>query len=179
MNLPNKLTLLRMAMVPVFILCFYLPFLYWNVIATVIFIAAYLTDLYDGYYARKHNLVTNFGKLMDPIADKLLSCSAFIMLTAIGRISPIAVVLIIGRELTVSGFRLVAAGAGNVIAASWLGKVKTITQCVTIVVLLLNNPLFGIIGVPFDQIMVVVTVVFTVWSGVDYIVKNRQTIDFH
>jgi len=178
MNLPNKLTLIRICLVPVFIACFYLPTPYWNLIATALFIIAYLTDVFDGHYARKHNLITNFGKLMDPIADKLLSCSAFIMLTAFHMLSPIVTIVIIGREFIVSGFRLIAAGAGNVIAASWLGKIKTVTQCVTVVVVLLDNPVFGMIGIPFDQIMIWVTTTFTIWSGIDYVVKNRHGIDF-
>lgn len=132
MNLPNKLTLTRIALVPFFIACFYMSTPYKNLIAAVVFTFAYLTDVFDGQIARKHNLITNFGKLMDPIADKLLTCSAFIMLVSFGMLSPIAAIIVISREFIISGFRLVAAGSGNVIAASWLGKTKTVSQFVAI-----------------------------------------------
>ena len=176
MNLANKLTMLRIIMVPFFIACFYIPVSWWNYLAAAVFIAAYITDIFDGRYARKHNLVSDFGKLMDPIADKLLTSSAVIMLVWWGKFPPLAAVVIIAREFVISGIRLVAAGHGNVIAASWLGKIKTVTQCVAISLVLLNNPLFILIGVPFDQIMVYISAVFTVWSGVDYIYKNRKII---
>lgn len=176
MNLANKLTMLRIILVPVFIACFYIPVWYWNYIAAVVFIGAYITDVFDGRYARKHNLVSDFGKLMDPIADKLLTCSAVIMLVWNGSFPPIPAVIIIAREFVISGIRLVAAGRGNVIAASWLGKIKTITQCIALAMILLKNPIFALIGIPMDQIMVWISAAFTVWSGVDYVVKNRKSI---
>jgi CDP-diacylglycerol--glycerol-3-phosphate 3-phosphatidyltransferase len=178
MNFPNKLTILRICLVPLFIVCFYLPFEGWNYIAAALFVIAFITDIIDGRYARKHNIVTNFGKLMDPMADKLFVCSAFIMLVSWGAIHAVVAVVVIAREFIVSAFRLVAVEGGKVIAASWLGKIKTVTQCVAVTLVLLKNPLFSLIGVPFDQIMVYVSVVFTIWSGIDYIVKNKKNIDF-
>ncbi len=177
MNLPNKLTILRMLLVPVFIACFYFPVSYANIVAAMVFTLAYITDILDGRIARKYNLVTNFGKLMDPMADKLLTCSAFVMLVAAGMLSPIVTIIIIGREFLISGFRLVAAGSGNVIAASWLGKTKTISQCVAVVMMLVW-PSLGLPGFRLDIIVLWVSVAFTVWSGVDYIVKNRASVDF-
>lgn len=177
MNLPNKLTILRMLLVPVFIACFYFPVSYANIAAAVVFTLAYITDILDGRIARKYHLVTNFGKLMDPMADKLLTCSAFVMLVAAGMLSPIVTIIIIGREFLISGFRLVAAGSGNVIAASWLGKTKTISQCVAVVMMLVW-PSLGLPGFRLDIIVLWVSVAFTVWSGVDYIVKNRASVDF-
>lgn len=175
MNLPNKLTTLRMLLIPVFIACFYLPWRANYGIAAVVFVLAYITDILDGQLARKHNIVTDYGKLMDPIADKLLSSAAFIMLVAKGMMSPIAAIIIIGREFLISGFRLVAAGHGNVIAANWLGKVKTVTQCIAISMLLIW-PYFPT-GVPrLDQIMLWISVFFTIWSGLDYLLKNKSTI---
>lgn len=179
MNIPNRLTLIRMALVPIFIACFYIPYELNHHIAALVFILAYLTDIIDGRYARKHNLVTDFGKLMDPMADKLLTGSATIMLTGFSMISPITAVIIIGREFIISAFRLVCVGKGNVIAANNLGKLKTITQCVAIVLILLENPGFCYIGIPFDKIVMLAALVFTVWSAVDYIVKNKKYIDMN
>lgn len=177
MNLPNKLTILRMLLVPVFIACFYFPVWYANIVAAMVFTLAYITDILDGRIARKYNLVTNFGKLMDPMADKLLTCSAFVMLVAAGMLSPIVTIIIIGREFLISGFRLVAAGSGTVIAASWLGKTKTISQCVAVVMMLVW-PSLGLTGFRLDLIVLWASVAFTIWSGVDYIVKNRASVDF-
>ena len=176
MNLPNRLTMLRIGMIPLFIACFYLPIQGWNYIAAAIFVLAYLTDMIDGKYARKHNMVTDFGKLMDPIADKLLTMSALVMILFQGWISPLVVIIIVSRELFISGFRLVAASKGNVIAASWLGKVKTVSQFVAITLILLKNPIFGQWGIPLDQIAAYVSAGFTLWSGVDYILKNKNVV---
>ena len=176
MNLPNKLTLLRVLLIPVFILCFYIPVRGANLFAAAIFLLAYLTDIFDGLLARKYNIITDFGKLMDPIADKLLSCSAFIMLVSQGMLSPIAVIIIIAREFIISGFRLVSAGRGNIIAASWLGKTKTISQCAAVLLLLVWSEL-GFVKFPLDKVVLWVSVVFTIISGADYIVKNYSQID--
>lgn len=177
MNLPNKLTITRILLVPVFIACFYLPLALHTryAVAAAIFVLAYMTDILDGQLARKRDIVTDFGKLMDPIADKLLSSSAFIMLVAEGLMHPVAAIIIISREFIISGFRLVAAGRGNVIAASWLGKVKTISQCVAVVLLLLW-PVLGSPAFQLDQLLLWVSVLFTIWSGMDYIIKNKGTI---
>lgn len=170
MNLPNKLTILRVFLVPVFVV-FMLTDLggsYSNWIALVIFVAASLTDSLDGYLARKNNLVTNFGKFMDPLADKLLVCSALICLMELNRVPAWMVLIIIAREFIISGFRLVASDAGVVIAASYWGKFKTISQVVMIIALLIEFPYAFI----FSWIAVILTVV----SLVDYIVKNVNAI---
>ena len=178
MNLPNKLTILRIILVPVFVACFYLPVEGAMYIAAAVFVVAYFTDMLDGYISRKYNLITDFGKLMDPMADKLLTAAAMIMLTAYGLCSPIATFLTIGRELVISAFRLVSATQGVVIAAGKIGKLKTLTQFIGIVLILLGNPLFNRIGVPFDQIVIWISVVLAVWSCTDYIVKNLKALKF-
>lgn len=180
LNLPNRLTLLRMLLVPVFIAsCSFQAWLpWWNILAAVIFVIASLTDMADGYIARSRGLVTNFGKLMDPIADKLLYCAAFVMLTWLHRLSPILCVVFIGREFVVSGFRLVTASSGSVIAASKLGKAKTVLQAVAIVAMLLDNPIFSAWGVPFDQIVTWLATVLAIWSAIDYIWKNRKAVSW-
>ena len=178
MNIPNKLTILRIILVPVFVACFYLPVEGAMYIAAAVFVVAYFTDMLDGYIARKYNLITDFGKLMDPMADKLLTAAAMIMLTAYGLYSPIATFLTIGRELVISAFRLVSATQGVVIAAGKIGKLKTLTQFIGIVLILLGNPLFNRIGVPFDQIVIWISVVLAMWSCTDYIVKNLKALKF-
>lgn len=170
MNLPNKLTILRVFLVPIFVI-FMLTNLggqYNNWISLVIFVAASLTDLLDGYLARKNNLVTNFGKFMDPLADKLLVCSALICLMAIDRVPAWMVLVIISREFIISGFRLVASDAGVVIAASYWGKFKTISQIVMIIALLIEFPYAFV----FSWIAVILTIV----SLVDYMAKNLNVI---
>ena len=175
MTVSNKLTLLRIFLVPVFIAAFYWRFSqYWNFIAAAIFIIAAITDMLDGQLARKYNQVTDFGKLMDPIADKLLTTSALILLVEWGRFPAVIAIIIIGREFWISGIRMIAATNNVVIAASWLGKLKTITQIVAICAVLLENVGFREIGVPFDSIMIYVALIFTVWSGIDYSVKNKK-----
>ena len=176
MNLPNKLTILRIILVPVFVACFYLPVKGAMYIAAAVFVIAYFTDMLDGYIARKYNLITDFGKLMDPMADKLLFCTAYIMLCSTGRVSGLLTVIFVARELIISAFRLIAVEKGVVIAAGKLGKLKTLLQCFSIVLLLLDNPLFRLIGVPMDQIVTYLAALFTVWSCVDYIIKNRNLV---
>lgn len=176
MNLANKLTLLRIALVPVFMASFFLPMAGWNYIAAAIFVLAYITDILDGQYARKYGKVTDFGKLLDPIADKLLTTSALVMLVWWGRLSPILAIIIIGRELMISGFRLLALEKGTLISASAIGKLKTVTQCVAIAMILLENPIFSVIGFPMDQVMIYLSTAITVWSGIDYVYKNRKLI---
>lgn len=143
MNLPNKITTARVFLVPVFMAAFYFERHETKIIATCIFIVASLTDFFDGYIARKHNLVTNFGKIMDAIADKVLVCSALVMLTEIGRISAIITLIFISREFLISGLRTIAAKEGTVIAAGKTGKLKTATQMTAIILFLLfdsRNP---------------------------------------
>ena len=175
MNLPNRLTVLRVCMVPVFVV-----FMLWNglgssakYVAAVIFILASMTDWLDGYLARKNNLVTDFGKFMDPLADKLLVCSALICLVDLKQLPAWMVIVIISREFIISGFRLVASDNGVVIAASYWGKFKTTFQMLMIIVLLLN---FGGVFVLIGQILTWIALILTVVSLVDYIVKNKDVI---
>ena len=191
MNLPNKLTMLRMASIPFFIACFYLPdWVFFTIcgaeilvkyfVAGVLFILAYITDTLDGRIARKYDLVTDFGKLMDPIADKLLTAACMIML--IGRdlmsicnqLLPLFTIIVIAREFMISGMRLVAASRGTVMAAGVLGKIKTTLQSIALPMVLILGPFFRAIGVPVDFILLAASVVMTIWSGLDYMLRNRE-----
>ena len=173
MNLPNKLTLLRVLMIPVF--CVFLHFspdsTLWRWLSLCVFALACLTDWLGGQIARRRNLVTNFGKFMDPIADKILVMSAFVMLAAQNRMEAWAVVVILAREFIVSGFRLVAAEGGVVIAASTIAKYKTASQmfAVLLTIVLVPGP-YEIIA----RIMLYISVFLTALSGADYIWKNRK-----
>ena len=173
MNLPNKLTMGRIFAIPVFIVVFLMGYRY---VATGIFILAAITDMLDGKIARKYNLVTNFGKLMDPLADKLLVMSALICLAQIGDVPGWMVIIILGREFIITGMRQVAAAQGIVIAAGTTGKIKTITQMIAIPLLLLNNWPFSLLSfnLPMDTIFLWIALVMTVVSGTEYIVKNKQ-----
>ena len=175
MNLPNKLTVLRICMIPFFVAAL----LYeggasqnMRILADILFIAASLTDLLDGKIARKYNLVTNFGKFMDPLADKLLVCSALICLIELGQLPAWVVIIIISREFIISGFRLVAADNGIVIAASYWGKFKTVFQMTAVILLIFNIPSLALL----TNIVLAVAVVLTVVSLADYIVKNRKVL---
>ena len=175
MNTPNKLTILRVIMIPFFVLFMLVPIggdvHKW--VALALFIIASLTDTLDGYLARRDNLVTNFGKFMDPLADKLLVCAAMICLIEVGKLPSWIVIIIISREFIISGFRLIASDNGIVIAASWWGKAKTISQMVMIIVLIADlGGIFDTIGTVF----VVVATVLTVVSLIDYILKNKQVL---
>lgn len=181
MNTPNKLTMLRILLIPVFIVCFYIPYEYNLIIAAAIFVIAYLTDMLDGYYARKHNMITDFGKLMDPIADKLLSGSAIIFMLSQGLfISPwgeLFAFINIGREFIVSGIRLLGATRGRVIAAGKLGKAKTLAQFITITIILLDGYILN--GLPkyiIDCSLMAITNILSIWSLVVYIIKNRDLL---
>ena len=183
MNTPNVLTLIRVLMVPVFMWALLSGF---YVAAIVIFAIASLTDHLDGYLARKNNQVTTFGKLMDPLADKILTISALVCLCGMNAdfVSPAVVMIIIARELIVTGGRQLAMGEKTVIAASWWGKAKTVSQMTAIIGVMLDLAVPGAlrIGTEFWGAltfwMVLVTVVLTVYSGLDYIVKNRKLITF-
>ena len=176
MNLPNKLTLLRVALIPFFVFFLLAPAFADNgkYIATVIFMIASLTDLFDGKIARKYNLVTNFGKFMDPLADKLLVCAALICLVDRRQLASWIVIVIISREFIISGFRLVASDNGVVIAASYWGKFKTTFQMLMIIVLILdfNHTFFQGLGVALTYISLALTVI----SLADYLYKNRDVI---
>ena len=173
MNLPNKLTLFRVILIPFFVFFLLVDItLYDKYIALGIFIIASLTDLLDGKIARKYNLVTNFGKFMDPLADKLLVCSALICLVALDRIPAWMVIVIIAREFIISGFRLIASDNGIVIAASYWGKFKTTFQMVMICLMIADIAAIGIL----TDIVMWVAVVLTVVSLVDYLVKNKDVM---
>lgn len=141
-------------------------------VAALLFIVASTTDWIDGNYARKHHLVTNLGKFLDPLADKLLVSAALILLVEMDLAPAWVVIIIISREFAVTGLRLVAAGEGIVLAASKLGKLKTVTQLVAIILLLLHNFPFAFVNFPFDMVMLYVALFFTILSGYDYFAKN-------
>ena len=176
MNLPNKLTIMRVILIPFFVFFMLAPYFegYGNYIAVAIFIVASLTDMLDGKIARKYNLVTNFGKFMDPLADKLLVCSAMICLIEKGSLASWIVIIIIAREFIISGFRLIASDNGIVIAASYWGKFKTVFQMLMVIVLILDVklPAFEILGTVLTYIALILTVV----SLIDYIVKNKDVL---
>ena len=175
MNLPNKLTIVRIIMIPFFVFFLLTDFVAGSKwIATVLFCAASLTDFLDGHIARKYNLVTNFGKFMDPLADKMLVSSAFICLVAQNKIAAWIVIVIIAREFVISGFRLVASDNGVVIAASYWGKFKTAFQMITVIVLILNIPgkAFAVIG----TVLIYISLALTVISLIDYLAKNKDVL---
>ncbi|MGN0134757.1 MAG: CDP-diacylglycerol--glycerol-3-phosphate 3-phosphatidyltransferase [Anaerotignum sp.] len=175
MNLPNKLTLLRVFMIPIFLLVLFLaPEPVNRYVAVVIFIVASLTDMLDGKIARKHNLVSNFGKFMDPLADKLLVMSALVSMVALEDLAAWVVIIILAREFAITGFRTLAMEANIVMAASWWGKVKTTTQMIMIPVVLLQLP-FSCMPV-VENILVALAVFFTIFSGADYMIKNKQVL---
>ena len=173
MNLPNKLTMFRVILIPVFVVFMLVDITsYDKWIALAIFIIASLTDLLDGKIARKYNLVTNFGKFMDPLADKLLVCSALICLVALNKIPAWMVIVIIAREFIISGFRLIAADNGVVIAASYWGKFKTTFQMVMICLMIADIAAISVL----TAVVMWVAVVLTVVSLVDYLVKNKDVM---
>lgn len=176
MNIPNKLTIFRVVLIPFFVFFLLVPNFdgYGNYIALAIFVLASLTDMLDGMIARKYNLVTNFGKFMDPLADKLLVCSAMICLIERGQIPSWVVIVIISREFIISGFRLVASDNGIVIAASYWGKAKTVCQMVMIIALLLDieHPYFQYL----EFVLIYASLILTVISLIDYLLKNRSVL---
>ncbi|AXI39775.1 CDP-diacylglycerol--glycerol-3-phosphate 3-phosphatidyltransferase [Bacillaceae bacterium ZC4] len=186
MNLPNRITVSRIMLIPIFMIVMLGDFNWGNwsvgevvipvnhVVGALIFILASTTDWIDGYYARKLGLVTNLGKFLDPLADKLLVSSALIILVEIGAAPSWIVILIISREFAVTGLRLVLAGEGEVVAANMLGKIKTWTQIVAISALLLHNIPFEWISFPFADIALWVALFFTILSGWDYFMKNKH-----
>lgn len=186
MNLPNQLTVLRILMIPIFMIVALVP-LNWGsldmigvnlevtqLVAAIIFAVASITDWLDGKIARKHNLVTNFGKFADPLADKMLVMTAFIVLVEQGKAAAWIVAIIVCRELAVTGLRLLLVEDGEVMAAAWPGKIKTATQMVAIILLLINNVPFAAMNFPLDQIMLYTCLIFTIYSGVDYFAKNKH-----
>ncbi|NLJ16233.1 MAG: CDP-diacylglycerol--glycerol-3-phosphate 3-phosphatidyltransferase [Clostridiales bacterium] len=185
MNLPNKLTVLRMVIVPFFVFFLLADFIGYNgLIALVLFVFASLTDLIDGKIARKHNLITNFGKFLDPLADKALVISALICFVELGFTQSWVVIIIIMRELLVTSLRLLANGKdSSVIAAGFSGKVKTTVQMVAISLILLFNAFSFIIGEGFPSILIgnilmYIACAITIYSGIEYLFKYRSYIDF-
>jgi CDP-diacylglycerol--glycerol-3-phosphate 3-phosphatidyltransferase len=188
MNIPNKITVSRIIMIPIFVLFMLVDFGWENIsflgatlpvehlVGAIIFIFAAVTDFIDGYYARKHNLVTNMGKFLDPLADKLLVSAALIILVELGFAPAWVVIIIISREFAVTGLRLILADEGEVVAAQQLGKIKMWTQIIAISALLLHNIIFEMFSIPFGTIMLYVCLFFTLWSGWDYFYANRRVL---
>ncbi|MFD3445536.1 CDP-diacylglycerol--glycerol-3-phosphate 3-phosphatidyltransferase [Microbacteriaceae bacterium 4G12] len=185
MNLPNKITISRIFLIPVFLIVMLVPF-HWggykigdvtlpvqHLVGALIFIIASATDWVDGYYARKHNLVTNLGKFLDPLADKLLVSAALITLVEFQYVPAWMVIVIISREFAVTGLRLILAGTGEVVAANMLGKIKTWTQIVAISAYLLHNVPLQFLPFSIAKVSMWVAVIFTLISGWDYFWKNR------
>ena len=173
MNTANKLTMLRVALIPVFLILLYLRFPFHMYFALTVFILASVTDFVDGYIARHYNQVTDFGKFMDPIADKVLVISAMVMFVSWGRMPAWILVVVIARELAVSALRMIAVDNGRVIAAGWSGKVKTASTmvCICIMLLLCIQPL--------DWVCNGVILVTTAYSGIEYFVKNRDVLNWN
>ena len=181
MNLPNKLTLLRVCLIPFFVVFARMSPLWAQLVALAIYAAACITDALDGHIARSRNLITDFGKFMDPIADKLLVMSALIVLTAQGRMPDWVCILMLAREFLVSGFRLVAVENGRVIAAGPLGKLKTVFQMSATIALMLLVPLegkalLGQFGITLANVLLYIALALTVISGADYLIRNRDCI---
>ena len=176
MNLPNKLTLFRIILIPFFVFFLFTGCVgeAGKYIALGIFAVASLTDLFDGKIARKYNLVTNFGKFMDPIADKLLVSSALISFVGLNRLKAWIVIILIAREFIISGFRLVASDSGIVLAASWWGKFKTAFQMIMCILLIINirNNVFTVIS----NVFIYISLALSVISLADYLIKNRKVI---
>ncbi|MBW1605797.1 CDP-diacylglycerol--glycerol-3-phosphate 3-phosphatidyltransferase [Lactobacillus sp. Sy-1] len=185
MNLPNKLTVLRIFLIPVFILILVLPISWGTVsilgsqvpinsmLGAIIFAAASITDFLDGQIARRGHLVTNFGKFADPLADKMLVMTAFIILVSYGKVPAWVAAIIVCRELAVTGLRLIVVeNDGKVIAAAWPGKIKTASQMFSIIFLFMNNFIFSLINVPIGEILLYICLFFTVYSGAEYFIKS-------
>ena len=177
MNLANRLTLLRIFLIPVFMFFLLVRIPHGDFIAALIFIFASSTDGLDGYIARKRKQITNLGKLMDPLADKMLITAALITLVELGEVTAWVAVVILGREFFVTGLRGIAASEGIVVAASFLGKLKTVSQIVAVSLLLLNDYIEPIIGIELGHWALYVAVLFTLWSGYDYVMKVGKQIN--
>ena len=193
MNLPNKLTTIRLMSVPIFIVVYLFPYemlginmptfhvlstslSLLDIILFLIFLLSSLTDYLDGYLARKYNLITTFGKFVDPIADKLIVNSALLLLASSKNISILIPIIMISRDTIVDAIRLMASQKNVVLAASYLGKAKTMTQMIAICLLLLNNIVFDALGIPMAQIMIWLAAIISIVSGIDYFMKNKQYI---
>ena len=189
LNLANRITIARIFFIPVVISLLLIRYQFWSftinhrtttgseILAALVFIGVAGTDALDGYVARKKKQITTFGKFLDPLADKLLVSAVLISLVEMGRLSAWVAIVIISREFVVTGLRLVAAAEGIVLAASRIAKWKTGIQIVTMVALIINNFPFSFVAIPFDTIMVYIMVAITIYSGIDYFVKNKQLIN--
>ncbi|MDD4238274.1 MAG: CDP-diacylglycerol--glycerol-3-phosphate 3-phosphatidyltransferase [Desulfotomaculaceae bacterium] len=173
MNLPNSLTVARLIMIPLFLVVASMKGLYADYIAAGIFVIAAITDGLDGYLARKKNQITQLGQFLDPVADKILVTAALIILVEMGRLPGWLAIIIVSREIAVTGLRAIAVAQGMVIVPSRLGKIKTVAQIVAIVALLLDNFPFSLINFPFTPIALTFAIVLTVWSGLDYFLAFR------
>ncbi|MDE6952713.1 MAG: CDP-diacylglycerol--glycerol-3-phosphate 3-phosphatidyltransferase [Erysipelotrichales bacterium] len=193
MNLPNKLTVIRLGLVPLFVVVYLFPYqtfgiyiptydiLYsqisiLDIILFIIFVTASITDYLDGYLARKNGMVTTFGKFIDPIADKLIVNTALLLLASSHHITIVIPIIMISRDMIVDAIRMVASQKNVVLAASFLGKAKTMTQMIAIGVLLLHNVVFKALGIPMDQILIWVATMISVVSGIEIFIKNKQYI---
>ena len=172
MNLANRLTMLRIALIPVFLVVLYLDFPYNRYVALVIFILASATDFVDGHIARSRNLITDFGKFMDPLADKMLVMAAMLWFVEVGRMPAWALLIVVVREFAVTGLRLIAVERGRVIAAAWSGKIKTASTMVCICIMLVFHNL------TLDVVCVAIILATTIYSGIEYFVKNKDVIDW-
>lgn len=178
MNIPNLLTVGRMVLVPFFMVALLINTPGTRLAATVIFVIASMTDWLDGYLARKNNQITNFGKIMDPLADKVLTAAAMICMVQLGDIPAWVVVLILFREYAITGLRSVAAAEGVVIAASIWGKVKTVTQMIALILLMLNPQLEAILHFNLGLIVLYIALILTLYSGLDYLLKLKNQISW-
>ena len=172
MNTANKLTLLRVLLIPVFLVVLYLPFPFHMVYALAIFILASVTDFIDGYVARHYNQITDFGKFMDPLADKMLVMAALLWFVEVGRLPAWALLIVVVREFAVTGLRLIAVERGRVIAAAWSGKIKTASTMVCICLMLVFQ------APVLDGACTGLILATTVYSGIEYFVKNKDVIDW-
>ncbi len=179
MNLPNKLTIARMCMVPLFMIALLINTPTMRILATVIFALASLTDMLDGKIARKYNLVTNFGKLMDPLADKVLTAAAMICLVQLGDLAGWIAVVIIFREYLITGLRSVAASENIVVAANNWGKIKTVCQMIALILLMLKLQIVALCGIDLGLWLMYVAVALTIYSGLDYVLKLNKQIDWN
>ena len=173
---PNMLTMARVAAIPAFVVLLIFPNRPCTLLAAALFSAAAITDYFDGYFARRRGLVSNFGKVMDPLADKLMVSSAFIMLVSHGWVPAWVICIIIGRELAVTGLRTIIAESGEDVSASMLGKYKTGFQIAAIIPLLIHFPYFGINFSVIGMVMLWGALIFTVWSGVDYFLNFKKLL---
>lgn len=191
MNLPNKLSILRITLIPIIVLIVIFPYAQFNIvmpvyyfdfvslsltniIVLILFVVGSITDFLDGYIARKNNLITTFGKFIDPIADKMLTTTMFIIFTAQGIIPVVAALIMIWRDIIVDGIRMVASSEGKVIAAGYLGKIKTASQMITIIVILLNNLPFELVSFPMADFLLWFSVSISFISGLSYFMQSRD-----